>query len=449
MPAVRQAQGAKGRTHAPRRAIAGLLIGGTFANVGLRVAALALPWFVLTSTGSAAQTGLVVACEFGPYILAKTLSGPLVDRWGQRRVSILADVGSAAAFGSIPALYALGVLPFPVLLIMVALGGVLRGPGDNAKETSVPLVARRANVQLERVTGLWGAIERGAGLVGPGLAALLIAALGGVGTIVITAAGFAGSALIWLLIMPRELGEPAATGDATGSYAARLREGFRFLIKDRLLLTLVFMIAVTNLLDMGKSSVLLPVWAVDHGHGVAIVGLLLTCFAVMAMISSLVASAIGSRLPRRLIYFVAFAIAGPPPFLVLALDPPVWVIALVFGIAGFAAGFLNPMLGAIFFERIPQPLLGRVGGLADGICWSGVPFGGLVAAGLIALAGLTPALVIVGGLYAAATLLPALASRASFDPPSWSGSDAADPTPADVPASSPSRCIVRKPTDPL
>ena len=135
------------------------------------------------------------------------------------------------------------------------------------------------------------------------------------------------------------------------------------------------------------------------------------------MISSLVASGIGSRLPRRATYFVAFAIAGPPPFLVLGLDLPLWAIAVVFGISGFAAGFLNPMLGAIFFERIPQPLLGRVGGLADGICWVGVPFGGLVAAGLIALTGLTPALIISAGLYAAATLLPALASRASFDPP--------------------------------
>lgn len=421
--ALRQAQGAQKPAQDAKRAIVGLLIGGAVANVGLRVAGLALPWFVLTTTGSAAQTGLVVACEFGPYIVAKTLSGPVVDRWGQRRISILADLGSAVAFGTIPVLFALGVLPFPVLLIMVALGGLLRGPGDNAKDTSVPLVARQAQIGLERVTGLWGAIERGAGLVGPGLAAVLIAVLGGAGTIVITAACFAGCALIWLLIMPRELGASAGDADAEGSYGARLREGFRFLIKDRLLVTLVFMIAVTNLLDIGKSSVLLPVWAVDHGYGVAVVGALLTCFAVTAMISSLVASAVGSRLPRRLTYFVAFTVAGPPPFLVLALDPPVWTIALVFAVAGFAAGFLNPMLGAIFFERIPQPLLGRVGGLADGIAWAGVPFGGLVAAGLIALTGLTPALVIAGSLYAAATFLPAVASRASFDPPSgWDDS---------------------------
>ena len=190
---------------------------------------------------------------------------------------------------------------------------------------------------------------------------MLITAIGAAGSIMITAACFAGCALVWWLIMPADL-DRADAAPAESGYLAQLREGWRFLIKDRLLLTVTLMIAVTNLLDIAKSSVLLPVWAVANGHGVATVGLLLTCFAVTAMISSLVASAVGSRLPRRVTYFVAFAVAGPPPFLVLGLDLPLWAIAVVFGIAGLAAGFLNPMLGAIFFERIPQPLLGRVGG---------------------------------------------------------------------------------------
>lgn len=419
---------------APTREIVGLLVGGAVANTGLRVAALALPWFVLTSTGSAAQTGLVVLAEFLPYIVVKTLSGPVIDRFGQRRISILADIGSALALGTVPLLYALGALSLPLLLIMVAVGGALRGPGDNAKDTSVPLVADRSGLPLERVTGLYGAIDRGAGLVGPGLGAALIALVGAAGSIVITAACFAGCALIWLLVMPAGLGAPTTTARPAENYLGQFREGFRFMIKDRLLVTVVAMIAVTNLLDIGKSSVFLPVWVVEHGHGVAVIGLLLSCFAVTSLISSLIASAVGSRLPRKPTYFIGFVLAGPPPFIALALDLPVPAVVAVYLVSGFGSGFLNPMLGAIFFERIPRPLLGRVGGLADGICWAGVPVGGLVAAGLIALTGLTPALFVAGGVYLLATLLP-MASRASWRPPVHAEEETTAGTDADTPES--------------
>ncbi len=401
-----------------RRGVLALLAGEAVAVSGIRVAGIAIPWFVLTSTGSATQTGLVAAFELAPYVLAKALSGPAVDRLGQRRVSIAADLASAVLFGLVPVLHALGLLSLPVLLALVASGGAVRGPGDNAKHTSVPLVAHRAGVPLERVTGLYGAVERASGLVAPALAAVLIGLVSPTGAVAATAVCFAGSAAAYLLLMPRTVG--VATGASPGprlGYGRELVAGVRFLVADRLLLTLVLMIMVTNLLDVAKISVLLPVWADSDGHGVAAISLLLTCFAVTSVLSSLVASWAGSRMPRRLTYFVAFLVAGPPPFVALGLDLPVWAIAITYGVGGLAAGFLNPMIGAILFERIPGPLLGRVGGLTDAIAWSAMPFGGVLAAGLIGLVGLGPALLVAAGSYLAATLLPALAGRAPFDPP--------------------------------
>ncbi|MQA97654.1 MAG: hypothetical protein GEV11_24645, partial [Streptosporangiales bacterium] len=60
-----------------------------------RISTIALPWFVLVTTGSAARTGLVVACELAPYVLVKAFSGPLVDRVGPRSVSWVSDLLSA------------------------------------------------------------------------------------------------------------------------------------------------------------------------------------------------------------------------------------------------------------------------------------------------------------------------------------------------------------------
>ena len=59
------------------------------------------------------------------------------------------------------------------------------------------------------------------------------------------------------------------------------------------------------------------------------------------------------------------------------------------------------MLGAIIFERIPERMLGRVTAPLDALAWAGMPFGGLVAAALVATAGLGPALLVSAGLYLA------------------------------------------------
>jgi len=155
-------------TSAPRsrRGLYGVLTAHAVALTGTRVSAIAIPWFVLVSTGSAAQTGLVAFCEFAPYVVAKALTGPMVDRVGPRRVSIVADVVSALAVGFIPLLYALELLSFPVLLGLVAVVGAFRGPGDSAKEVFVPIVAEEARMPLERATGLAGTIERLASTTG-------------------------------------------------------------------------------------------------------------------------------------------------------------------------------------------------------------------------------------------------------------------------------------------
>lgn len=399
-----------------RRPLIALLVVSTLAYVGTRVSAIAIPWFVLATTNSPTATGLVAACELGPYVVAKALGGPIVDRIGQRKVSIVADLVSALVIGAIPILHAVDRLPLPVLLGLVGVAGLLRGPGDNAKHTAVPLVAEIAEVPLERATGFFGAIERGSGLIAPGVAAGMITVFGPPGAIAVTAACFGLTTVLVTIFLPATFDDSAEPADPSG-YFAQLRDGFRFLVRDRLLLMLVLMIAVTNLIDVAKTSVLLPVWAQRADHGVESISLLLTCMAAFSTVSSLLASWLGTRLPRKLTYFAAFLIAGPGPYIVLGLDWPVGRIALVYCVCGFASGFLNPMLGAIFYERIPRPLLGRVSGLSDATAWSGMPFGGLVAAGLLALVGLSPTFFVLAGCYLVATIVPGLLSRDLFDRP--------------------------------
>ncbi|WP_395293180.1 MFS transporter [Kitasatospora hibisci] len=403
---------------APRtvRPLAGVFGAMAISLTGTRVSAIALPWFVLATTGSATMTGLVAFVEMTPYVLVKALTGPLIDRLGPRVVSWTTDAVSAVAAGLIPLLHGLGALPFWLLLVMVGVVGGVRGPGDLAKEVMVPEAADRARIPLERATGLAGVTERLASTVGPAVGGGLIALLGPMAGLAVNAAAFALGSLVIALALPAGMGraaaapEPAdegAPGERAG-YWRMFREGFTFLRSEPLMLTVIVMIGITNLLDAGFMTVLIPLWAKESGGGPAAIGLSGSAWGIAAVAGSLVAASVAHRLPRRSVFFAGFLLCGAPRFLVLALDAPMGVVLAVFAVGGFGAGFLNPILGAITFERVPRHLLGRVGALGDSLAWAGIPLGGLLAGSAAALTGLLPVLLAFGGLYLATTTLAGL-----------------------------------------
>jgi MFS family permease len=316
------------------------------------------------------------------------------------------------AVGLIPLLHRADQLTFPLLLALVALAGALRGPGDAATVAMVPSLVERAEVPYERATGLASAIERGSSMLGAALAGGLVAAAGPANAVAIDAASFGLCALV-LVATTRHLHGPApepaeAVTAEPASYAARLRQGWDFLRRDPVLMSLCVMIAVTNLLDLAWSAVLLPVWARESGAGVPAVGLVFSVWAGASMAGSLVAAAYGTRLPRFATYLVAFLVTGLPRFVLFAIGVPLWAIVVMCVVGGCASGFLNPVLGAVQFERIPRQMVGRVTSLSNAICWSLMPLGGLLGGLLISGIGLTPAMLVVGVAYFVTTMAPAL-----------------------------------------
>ncbi|MGR9239844.1 MFS transporter [Rhizobium leguminosarum] len=396
----------------------------TLSLSGTRLSTIAIPWLVLSTTGSPVLTGLTAMMEMLPYVAAKALSGPLIDRVGPKRIAVVCDIASVAVVMLVPMLDWLDLVGMPLLLPVVFAMGVLRGPSDAAKQAMVPDIAALAAMPLERVTGVVGAIERLASTAGAAGAGALIGLIGPGQALVVNAITFAAAALIVGVGIPRlrsmsELRDaPEARPGGMSSYLGDLREGWRFLRGDAVLVSIVIMVATTNLLDQAYHAVLLPVWTQSSGHGPKLLGAMFSAFTGASIAGAAIAAAIGERMPRLMVYTVAFLLTGFPRFLVIALDAPLSLIFLTLAIAGFASGFLNPILSAVIFERIPKPLTGRVTAMNAALCFALIPFGGLVGGALISMIGLAAALSLTGLTYLAATLFPlALKSFRGFDKP--------------------------------
>lgn len=380
---------------------------------GNQVAALAIPWFVLQSTGSATLTGIVGAAGFLPIVLSALFGGAIVDRLGFRRVSILADLASGLTVALIPLLHAAEALGFPTLVALVFLGALLDTPGATARAALVPDLAARGGIAIERATASEQAVERGSLLVGAPLAGALIAVLGPTAVLWLNAASFAVSALLVAVALPGSAIPAPEPRERSRGYRAELAEGLRFIRDDTLMRALLAVLVVTNFLDAVWGSVLAPVFALEvYGSPLAL-GLMAAAGGGGAVAGALAYAAVGPRWPRLPPFLAGFAVAGSRTIF-LATLPGLPVAVAIVAVGGFGAGPLNPILGAVWYERIPAYLRGRVLGAGTAVSYAAIPLGALAGGPLLGAVGLRGALLAVGGVYLA-TILAALAIPAIRD----------------------------------
>lgn len=412
-------------TRGSRTGFVAFLTSEVISTTGTRMSMLAVPWFVLTTTGSAALTGVVAFAETLPYVVVLALGGPLVDRVGARRVAIASDAIAALVVAAIPVLHLLGRLPMGVLVALVATAGLVRGAGS-ATHVLLPGVAEIGGIPIERATGLGDGMNRVAGMVGVPLAGVLIALWSAPAVLLIDAATFVVAGVLVTLFVPRAAEPPRSerpdgSVSAVAHYLTELREGFAFLRGQRLLVAIAAMVFVTNLLDQAYGAVLVPVWVLKTLDGPIALGLIGGTFGVGAVAGSAAFAWLGPRLPRRQSFAWGFLVGGAGRFFVLAAAvtlPPVLVVSFV---AGLGVGAINPALASTEFELTPRHLQARVIGALGAIAWAGIPLGALVGGFAVDTIGLTPTLMLLGSVYLLATLTP-------FVFPVWRGMDRSEPS---------------------
>jgi MFS family permease len=234
--------------------VATFLSGTGLSVIGNIMAMVALPWFVLQTTGSATQTGLTGMATALPSFLSGIFGGPLVDRLGGRRMSVVADIVSAGAIFAIPALYETVGLEFWQLFALVLLGALLDVPGFTARRTLLPGFARRANMQPEAVNTSFEMLQSVSFIAGPAIAGVLIGPMGAVNLLWLTGIGFLISAVTVYGVVPEEAPDQEPNAPRL-SYRQQIVEGLSFIGRDRLLLSMAVVFGVSNFLANGFHGV--------------------------------------------------------------------------------------------------------------------------------------------------------------------------------------------------
>lgn len=335
--------------HGSRRRRLGPLLGAEIASTtGSVMTMLALPWLVLTTTGSPARAGFVAAAEWVPMALLGIPSGSIAARLGPLRTMMTCDAVRAPIVALIPILYWLDALPYGLLLGLAFLLGACFPAHFASQRTILPALLGEEHETVTRGNVLLQAANRLPLVAGPALAGALIGLIGAPAVLLVDAGSYVLSvallAFVPVVALPRE---PAPS-------ERDLLAGIRQLGRDRLLGSVTFANAGMEL-AMQMLFLSLPILAYTvYDQQVEVGAALLTAWGVGALIGMPLTARLAARDPVLLVR-IGFVIQALPLWL-LALDLPVPVLCAAMFVSGLVNSLVNAPSMTLLTLRVPEPL---------------------------------------------------------------------------------------------
>ncbi|KUI02032.1 MFS transporter [Mycolicibacterium acapulense] len=358
------------------------------AGAGNGISLVAFPWLVLQRNGSALDASIVAMAGSLPLLVATLIAGAAVDYLGRRLVSIISDALSALSVAAVPVLaLAFGVeaVNVAVLATLAALGAFFDPAGMTARETMLPEAAIRAGWTLDRANSVYEAVFNLAYIVGPGIGGLLIATLGGINTMWVTASAFVLSIAAIAVLRLEGAGTPDRTSLPEGVWAGVV-EGLRFVWHNRVLRTLAIVDLVVTGLYMPMESVLFPKYFTDRDEPVQL-GWVLMALSIGGLVGALGYAVSSKYISRRVTMLTAVLTLGVA-MTVIAFLPPLPLILVLSAIVGLVYGPIQPIYNYVMQTRAPQHLRGRVVGVMGSLAYAAGPLGLIIAGPLADSAGL-------------------------------------------------------------
>jgi DHA3 family macrolide efflux protein-like MFS transporter len=330
-----------------------------FSSLGDQLYAVALGWVAIGVLGPAA--GYLGAARAAIVLLAATVGGGIADRWDRRRTMVGADLARGAVLLALVAVWAAASHPPAVMLLLavmvLAVGEAFFQP---ALQTLLPTLINEPRL-LVAANGLLDATDRLARLLGPGLIAVLGAAVAPMHFFMLDGLSFLVSALAVASL--RVVGAPPrAVAPATWRRAAST--GFRAMRRERLLGYLLHISGVLNGAWYAVFFLAVPLVITglhEGADGLGLYGLVISCYGVSNLAANLF---VGSRdMPAhpRLHIFCGITLTGGGIALMgiacIAPLSPAWRLA-GFIAASALSGFGGP-LKDIPFATLRQMLIPR------------------------------------------------------------------------------------------
>ena len=384
-----------------------ILLATGIARIAQSMVGVALVLFTLQEYGSPELAGIVTFAALFPGLVVSPIAGALLDRHGRTRLILLDYAVETVAMVLIGLLALADALP-PALLVLIAVASSFTAIlSVTGLRSLFPLLVPR--YLWERVNAVDSNGYVVATIIGPPVAAALVAVAGGAVAMVVIGLAFALAALPMIGVP-----DPPAETDTSGRLLVDAWRGLLYFLHHPTLRGLAASITVLNL-AYGMSTIFIPLTVLKVlGASELAVGVVFALSGLSGMASAFFFGRFDSRGREWWMLIVPMILMAPAYAIVAPVAAGLFGITAglaLMGLSSLILGFLNgPMDIALFTvrQRRTDPLwLGRGFAVSMAANFMGYPIGAAIGGTLAAIS--LPGSVALGvGFILLGTLLGAV-----------------------------------------
>ena len=385
-----------------------LLWGGqTISRLGDNLYRIALAWWVLEKTGSAAAMGTVLVLSQIPMLIFLLIGGIIVDRLPRIRIMFISDVLCGFVITFVAVFSWLNLLEIWHIYIASILFGLVEAFFFPAYQASIPQITPVE--YLQSANSLNGLSQRVTGIIGPALGAFLVSKGGTSLTFGLNALSFFISALFILPVLrsgrynsvrqtdaDESIVKPKSMREAIHQGFADLREGWSAIITVPWIWITILIFGFLNIMDASPRAVSLPFLIKnDLGADVELLGMFGSASSFGFVAGMLLLGQFKRMRHRGLLAYVATMISGVTLLLFgLKFSTPVLIAAMF--VSGFSVSVFALIWTSTLQEMVPGEVLGRVYSIDALGSFVLLPVGFALAGWATDLAG-APTVFLIGG----------------------------------------------------
>jgi MFS family permease len=339
------------------------------ARTATTMVELILVLFALDRFHSPGLAGAVTFLALAPGLLMSPIAGALLDRHGRVKLMVVDYVVAASALALIVGLGVADLLSEVLLLAIVTVMSLTFPLSTTGVRTMFPLIVPRPLWERANAVDSNGYVV--SSIFGPAIAGALVATVGTLWALALTAVFYALAAVITV-----QLRDPLGRVPHGGLLSDALA-GLVYTWRNATLRGLGISVSTANIAN-GLFYIGLPVFVLSRlGGGPAEVGQLFALMGVTAAVSVLFVGRVGTEGRERPFLAGAMVLTGVGYALVL-FSPNLLVAALVMAVVGLATGPFDVVLFTLRQRRTDPAWLGRAFAVSMSLNFIGFPVGSAI-----------------------------------------------------------------------